>query len=64
MKFSNKIKTVLKIYQKYVKNSVWFGTGQYLLMYSFRDDNVTDVLRFEIHLSSTVSAFDYECRCI
>ena len=28
------------------------------LMYSFRDDNVTDVLRFEIHLSSTVSAFD------
>ena len=52
MKFSNKIKTVLKIYQKYVKNSVWFGTGQYLLMYSFRDDNVTDVLRFEIHLST------------
>ena len=27
MKFSNTIKTVLKIYQKYVKNSVWFGTG-------------------------------------
>ena len=26
MKFSNTIKTVLKIYQKYVKNSVWFGT--------------------------------------
>ena len=25
MKFSNTIKTVLKIYQKYVKNSVWFG---------------------------------------
>ena len=28
MKFSNTIKTVLKIYQKYVKNSVWFGTGK------------------------------------
>ena len=28
MKFSNTIKTVLKIYQKYVKNSVWFGTGR------------------------------------
>ena len=28
MKFSNTIKTVLKIYQKYVKNSVWFGTGE------------------------------------
>ena len=27
MKFSNTIKTVSKIYQKYVKNSVWFGTG-------------------------------------
>ena len=27
MKSSNTIKTVLKIYQKYVKNSVWFGTG-------------------------------------
>ena len=27
MKFSNTIKAVLKIYQKYVKNSVWFGTG-------------------------------------
>ena len=27
MKCSNTIKTVLKIYQKYVKNSVWFGTG-------------------------------------
>ena len=27
MKFSNTIKTVLKIYQKYVINSVWFGTG-------------------------------------
>ena len=27
MKFSNTIKTVLKIYPKYVKNSVWFGTG-------------------------------------
>ena len=27
MKFSNTIKTVLKIYQKYVKNSVWFGKG-------------------------------------
>ena len=27
MKFSNTIKTVLKIYEKYVKNSVWFGTG-------------------------------------
>ena len=27
MKFSNTIKTVLKTYQKYVKNSVWFGTG-------------------------------------
>ena len=27
MKFSNTIKTVLKIYQKYVKNSVWFGMG-------------------------------------
>ena len=27
MKFSNRIKTVLKIYPKYVKNSVWFGTG-------------------------------------
>ena len=27
MKFSNTIKTVLKIYKKYVKNSVWFGTG-------------------------------------
>ena len=27
MKFSNTIKTVLKIHQKYVKNSVWFGTG-------------------------------------
>ena len=25
MKFSNTIKTVLKIYQKYVKNSVWLG---------------------------------------
>ena len=25
MKFSNTITTVLKIYQKYVKNSVWFG---------------------------------------
>ena len=24
MKFSNTIKTVLKIYQKYVKNSVWY----------------------------------------
>ena len=35
-----------------------------LLMYSFRGHNVTDVLRFEIHLSSTESAFDYECRCI
>ena len=32
-------------------------------MYSFRDDNVTDVLRFENNLSSTVSAFDYEYRC-
>ena len=30
MKFSNTIKTVLKIYQKYVKNSVWFGTGAFL----------------------------------
>ena len=28
MKFSNTIKTVLKIYKKYVKNSVWFGTGR------------------------------------
>ena len=27
MKFSNTIKTVLKIYQEYVKSSVWFGTG-------------------------------------
>ena len=27
MKFSNTIKTVLKIYQKYAKFSVWFGTG-------------------------------------
>ena len=27
MKFSNTMKTVLKIYQKYVTNSVWFGTG-------------------------------------
>ena len=27
MKFSNTIKTVLKIDQKYVKNSVWFSTG-------------------------------------
>ena len=27
MKFSNTIKTVLKIYEKYVKNSVCFGTG-------------------------------------
>ena len=27
MKFSNTIKTVLKIYQKYVKNSVSSGTG-------------------------------------
>ena len=25
--FSNTIKTVLKIYQKYVENGVWFGTG-------------------------------------
>ena len=31
MKFSNTIKTVLKIYQKYVKNSVWFGTGREML---------------------------------
>ena len=30
MKFSNTIKTVLKIYQKYVKNSVWFGMGKVL----------------------------------
>ena len=35
-----------------------------LLLYSLRDDNVTDVLRYEIYLSSTVSSFDYECRCI
>ena len=28
MKFSNTIKTVLKKYQKYVTNSVWFGTGK------------------------------------
>ena len=27
MNFSNTIKTVLKVYQKYVKNSVWFGMG-------------------------------------
>ena len=27
MKFSNTIKTVVKIYEKCVKNSVWFGTG-------------------------------------
>ena len=27
MKFSNAIKTVLKIYQKCVKNSLWFGTS-------------------------------------
>ena len=27
MKFSNTVKTVLKIYQKYVRNSVWFATG-------------------------------------
>ena len=33
MKFSNTIKTVLKIYQKYVKNSVWFGTGQHTILF-------------------------------
>ena len=35
MKFSNTIKTVLKIYQKNVKNSVWFGTGYYILPRAF-----------------------------
>ena len=29
MKFSNTMKTDLKIYQKYVKNSVWCGTGSF-----------------------------------
>ena len=28
MNFSNTIETLLKVYQKYVKNSVWFGTGR------------------------------------
>ena len=36
MKFSNTIKTVLKIYQKYVKNSVWFGTGRTILLFNIK----------------------------
>ena len=36
MKFSNAIKTVLKIYQKYVKNTVWFGVNRFSFFLLFR----------------------------
>ena len=40
MKFSNTIKTVLKIYQKYVKNSVWFGTGEPIIVITDEDSKL------------------------
>ena len=60
MKFSNTIKTVLKIYQKYAKFSVWFGTGSQtngnraiLVIYQTdtkaRDAHVKKVLARELH---------------
>ena len=47
MKFSNTIKTVLKIYQKYVKNSVWFGTGRVSVVFQLFDFQLSMLL--EVH---------------
>ena len=50
MKFSNTIKTVLKIYQKYVKNSVWFGTGIVSHFNQQIQKHVTGILSFPIRI--------------
>ena len=63
MKFSNTIKTVLRIYQKYVKNSVWFGTGKLPFLHKKEAERSFE-LSLSIFLSFNSVFLTFKCRTL